>query len=85
MSDFDRDFAKIRARNDQGVADMLEWMAETPRKGCLRLRDMLAEPDSVAMLARLTPEEADIVARLAILGFEGTILQGEGAKWGDAS
>lgn len=67
--------AWLRAVLDQEAAAGCDAMRQADFAALLHLRIQLAEEDSRRMLRRLSPEQADWVARLALWAFDTLALQ----------
>jgi hypothetical protein len=76
MSPYRQDRAAVRAQLDQEIGAAIAWMRGSDPAALIAFRSKLADDDSAAMLRSLTPAEADILARLAIIGFDEVALSG---------
>jgi hypothetical protein len=67
----------IRAILDQEIAEAADWMMGSDPARICGFRHKLADDDSAAMVATLTPDEVDVLVRLAIIGFDEVVLKSE--------
>lgn len=67
---------EIQACVDREIDAGVEWMRKHDQETLMGLRVLIGLPDSAEMLRRLGPEQATVVARLAVIGFDQVFLRG---------